>query len=359
MKPKISVIVPVYNVEAYLGACVESIFNQTLKDIEIILVDDGATDNSGKLCDEYQKKDERIKVIHKQNGGLSSARNAGLEIAKGKYVTFLDSDDLYLPKSCELLYNEIEKHRADYVIGNYQNCDEDGTPWKNPVFNTEKYKNFKLSITDYHDSFYVMNSSACNKIFRKSFIDKLNLRFVDGAIAEDTIFTTYCFIKSTKVYYFNDVIYLYRQRNLPTSISNNCSYEYFNKINKAYRMIYENFRDNNQIGFYRFFYAKSVTYMMYKFIDSKLLSHEEKIKVLGEMRWFYKLSIGLKVPMCQEFLTDIVKLIADKKYEEAIEKCEYVALIRKDLTKEVKEGMSKPPLELYEKMLLTKEVEYE
>lgn len=91
--PKISIIVPVYNVEKYLRKCIDSILNQTFKDFELILIDDGSTDESGKICDEYNLKDNRIKVIHKENGGLSSARNAGLDIAQGEYIGFVDSDD--------------------------------------------------------------------------------------------------------------------------------------------------------------------------------------------------------------------------------------------------------------------------
>ena len=90
---KLSVVIPVYNVEKYLDKCVESIVNQTFKDLEIILVDDGSTDESGKMCDEWTEKDTRIKVIHKINGGLSSARNAGIKQAKGEYISFIDSDD--------------------------------------------------------------------------------------------------------------------------------------------------------------------------------------------------------------------------------------------------------------------------
>ncbi len=89
----ISIVIPIYNVQDYLERCIQSIISQTYKNIEIILVDDGATDNSGKLCDEYLKKDERIKVIHKENGGLSDARNVGKENANGKYIAFIDSDD--------------------------------------------------------------------------------------------------------------------------------------------------------------------------------------------------------------------------------------------------------------------------
>lgn len=105
--PLISIIVPIYKVEQYLKNCVKSIQNQTYKNIEIILVDDGSPDNCGQICDELAKRDERIKVIHKENGGLSSARNAGLAIAKGEYFGFVDSDDCIHPQMYELLYNDI------------------------------------------------------------------------------------------------------------------------------------------------------------------------------------------------------------------------------------------------------------
>ena len=98
MNPKLSIIVPVYNVEQYLDKCIKSILNQTFKDFELILVDDGSIDNSGEICDEYAKKDSRVKVIHKKNGGLAAARNTGLIIARGDYVGFVDSDDWIEPR---------------------------------------------------------------------------------------------------------------------------------------------------------------------------------------------------------------------------------------------------------------------
>ena len=122
----ISVIVPVYNAEKYLDKCVNSIINQKYTNLEIILVDDGSKDNSLDLCKKYAEKDNRIKVIHKENGGLSSARNVGLAVARGEYIMFCDPDDLYLPNSCKVMLNEIIKTHADYVIGNYKNLDEDG-----------------------------------------------------------------------------------------------------------------------------------------------------------------------------------------------------------------------------------------
>ena len=110
MKRKlISIIIPVYKTEQYLKRCVDSVLNQTYQELECILVDDGSPDEAGKICDEYKKKDARIKVIHKENGGLSSARNAGLDIAKGDYIGFVDSDDFIHPQMYEMLVDVLEK----------------------------------------------------------------------------------------------------------------------------------------------------------------------------------------------------------------------------------------------------------
>lgn len=346
---KISVIVPVYNVEKYLEECVDSIINQTYENLEIILVDDGSKDSSPVICDNYIEKDLRIKVVHKTNGGLSSARNTGLENATGDYIMFVDSDDILLPNSCELMLNEIESKKADYIIGNYQNCDEDGQLWDKPVFDQEKYTNFKLNIKDYKNSFYIMNSSACNKIYRKSFLDKLNIRFVEKVPAEDAIFTTHCFIFAKNVYYINDVMYIYRQR-AGDSISTNLTFNYFKGINKAYKIIYENFKNNNELGFYRYFYAKSMTHILYKFIDSTLLIEEEKIDILSSMRWFYKLSKELKVPACQESLDLIIVKIIDGEYKDVIDICRVIREVRTYMPKEIKAKMSKPQPELYSKL---------
>lgn len=347
---KVSVIVPIYNVEKYLVDCIESIINQTYKNLEIILVDDESTDSSGKICDEYAQKDERIKVIHKLNGGLSSSRNAGLFMMTGEYVMFIDSDDMFMPDSVEVMVNEIENKNADYVIGNYINCFENGKLYSSPIFNIDKYKPFKLSIKDYKNSFYVMNSSVCNKIFRVSFLKNLNMKFVEGIPAEDAVFTTHCFIKSNNVYYIPNIMYLYRQRDAETSISTNCSKEYFNGINKAYKLIYENFLENNELDFYRCFYAKSMTYIFYKFTDSKLLSEEDRLEILADMRWFYKLSVELNVPACQESLSVIINKIIEGYYKEAIDICRVVADIREHIPKEMRDNMSKPQVEMYDKL---------
>ena len=115
--PKISIIVPIYNVEKYLDKCVSSILNQTFTDFELLLVDDGSPDRCGEMCDEYAKKDSRVKVIHRKNGGLSAARNSGIDAACGKYIGFIDSDDYIEENMYEHLYDVITKYDADIACG--------------------------------------------------------------------------------------------------------------------------------------------------------------------------------------------------------------------------------------------------
>ena len=120
--PMISVIVPVYNAEKYLKECIRSILNQTIQNLELILVNDGSTDGSGYICDEYINKDNRIKVIHKENGGVSSARNMGISEATGEYFTFVDSDDYLEPNALEILYNDIIIYNADISCALHAFC---------------------------------------------------------------------------------------------------------------------------------------------------------------------------------------------------------------------------------------------
>ena len=140
---KISVIVPIYNVEKYLKKCLDSIIYQSLKDIEIIMVDDGSTDSCSQICDYYSSLDERIKVVHKENQGLGLARNTGLDIAKGKYVTFIDSDDYISIDYLKKVYNVAEENKADVVYSGFANLNNDGivefSP--NPYGNRKIYKN--------------------------------------------------------------------------------------------------------------------------------------------------------------------------------------------------------------------------
>lgn len=349
---KITVIVPVYNEEKYLEQCLDSIINQTYKNLEIILVDDGSTDSSLEICKKYKKIDKRIKVIHKENGGLSSARNAGLDAAHGKFIMFCDSDDYYVPKSCEILLKEINKKKADYVVGNYIHCREDGTWWDKPIFDQEQYKNFKININDHEKSFYIMSSSVCNKMFRRSFLRKHQLRFVEGIPAEDAIFTMYCFMKAERTYYVKDIMYAYRQRNSGSSISTNNNLNYFKGISKAYKINYLNFKENNELGFYRYFYLKTLFYIVYKFIDSTVMNEDEQELALEELQWFTKLSRKLNIKYRNEEFFDIIKLINKGNFRKAIERCAKIREIRSKMSEEDKLKMSKIPPKEYHKYII-------
>ena len=182
MKELISVIVPVYKVEKYLNRCVDSILNQTYTNLEVILVDDGSPDSCPAICDEYAKKDKRVKVIHKANGGLSDARNKGLDIAEGKYIAFVDSDDWVEDNYVQNMYNAITDNNADMVICNYQKVDEN-----NVVFEISTLDKAVYNDSNKFDLLFGLNSLptivAWNKLYAKHVFD--SIRYPYGKINED------------------------------------------------------------------------------------------------------------------------------------------------------------------------------
>ncbi|MBR6033721.1 MAG: glycosyltransferase [Clostridia bacterium] len=354
---KVTLTIPVYNAGKYLRDLLESILKQTMdyREIEVIMVDDLSTDNSREIMDEYANKYSNfISVKLQENHKIAgTARNKGMEIAHGKYLMFADADDFLPENAVQTMYNAIESKNADFITANYINADEDGTLWTKPIFDLQKYTDFKLRITDYTKSFFVLNGSACNKIFRKEFIQSHNIKFLEGVPGEDAYFTTYSFMESENVYYIQDIVYCYRQRNQSNdlkSVSFYCSADYFERINRSYRAIYENFKAHNQLKFYRYMYAKNMSYIMYKFIDSTLLSDEERIQTLMNMHWFYELSEELKVPAAQEAQQMIISQIVKGNYEEAVNYCKIIADIRTYVPKQVREDMSRPDADMYQKI---------
>ena len=208
---KISIIVPVYNVERYLGKCINSILNQTFADFELILVDDGSTDRSGYICDDYKKKDNRIKVIHKENGGLSSARNAGLDIAKEKYIGFVDSDDFINKNMYEFLYKDIKVNNSDIAICDYEEVyeNEKGINYQESNSSTLVLTNIEAlwKIYDKKGWNYVI---AWNKLYKKYLFD--DIRFPIGKIHEDEMIAHEVLYKANKITYNNKKLYYYLQR---------------------------------------------------------------------------------------------------------------------------------------------------
>ena len=217
--PKISIIVPVYKVENYLDKCVESILNQTEKGFELILVDDGSPDNCPKICDKYLLKDSRVKVVHKENGGLSDARNAGIKEAIGEWLSFIDSDDFIAPDMIENLLSNAENENADIAI-----CDavlfKDG---ENPSFtdSTEKKVMDSIGAQGKMINERLFSVNTWNKIYKKSLFD--DIVFPKGRLYEDLATTYKLFDKSKKVVYINGKKYAYLQR--ATSIMGQTGYK--------------------------------------------------------------------------------------------------------------------------------------
>lgn len=206
MNDLISVVVPIYNVEKYLEKCLNSILKQTYKNIEVILVDDGSPDNCGKICDEYALKDKRIKVIHKINGGLSDARNAGINIATGKYITFIDSDDFITKESIEILYQNIIKYKKDISIGQINTFDDEKNI--NIEFvkeNISEYKTKEAMEQLLYNTKYT--SSTAGKLFLTSLFK--NIKFPYGKKYEDLATVYRLIFNSNGVVVTNQIVYNY------------------------------------------------------------------------------------------------------------------------------------------------------
>lgn len=207
---KISVIIPAYKVEAYIGKCIESVAGQTYDNMEIILVDDGSPDRCGEICEEYAQKDARIKVVHRQNGGLSAARNSGLEAATGKYVLFVDSDDYIHKNMVERMYNVAVEKQADVVVCDYMKVDEG-----EEAAQTQESGDV-IEITDENRLDYMFGNTKIvftvtwNKLYKRDLFQ--NIRFPEGKVHEDEFVTYKILHLAEKVYYLKEELYYYVQR---------------------------------------------------------------------------------------------------------------------------------------------------
>ena len=217
MDELVSVVLPIYNVEKYLAFCIDSVIEQTYQNIEIILVDDGSTDTCPQICDQYKEKDNRIKVIHKKNGGLSDARNEGLKNAKGKYICFIDSDDFIAPNYITTLYRLIKKYQTDIAVCNFKRVQDSNFPAKQDEKIEEKVYTGKEMIENiYRKSIYQQTIVTWNKMYN---IDLFrNIKFPYGKQHEDEFTTHLLYYISAKVVMTSEVLYYYRY--VPTSIMN-------------------------------------------------------------------------------------------------------------------------------------------
>lgn len=295
MNELISIIVPIYNVEKYLEQCINSILNQSYKNIEIILVDDGSPDNCGKICDRYAKFDKRIKVIHKKNGGLSEARNFGLDIARGEYIVFVDSDDYIDIHMIEILLENIKKYDTDIVICNFNFFENINIIRRNLSKNikTGIYNNIDI-IKEYFLSSPIELVVAWNKIYKRKLFDK-DTHFPVNRLYEDLATSYKLYFKSQKVCILDNKLYYYRKRenSITKSVSKRNIIDLINTIKESY-IFAKNYKLDKEAGQYIINMYYGLIILLY---DNNLL--EDSKTFVNDLNHFIKQYVNIK---------DIIKL---------------------------------------------------
>ena len=228
-KDKVSVILPIYNVEKYLKKSVQSVQKQTYRNLEIILVDDGSKDSSGKICDELSKEDSRIQVVHKNNGGLASARNSGYQVATGEYVMYIDSDDCVKEDTVKKCVDAIERDESDVVIFGYEKVSEDGNVLEVCSWDNKIYSHNEMTKRLYRAICEMSFGYAWNKLYRKSILDKSGVlgdaKVIDR---EDLVYNMELLKYWNKITYIDYVGYEYLQRS--TSLLHNSNLARLNGV---------------------------------------------------------------------------------------------------------------------------------
>lgn len=270
MRPKISVIVPVYNTEKYLDRCIQSILAQTYTDFELLLVDDGSTDSSGAICDKYAEQDSRVRVFHKENGGVSSARNQGLDNAKGEWITFVDSDD-WVDRE---FFNILSKSSKPDILISYYVADGwsrwVSVPFEDATFNT---KNMKVFLNKY----LISCNMPWGKWIKRSLIETFKIRFDSNfSYGEDTLFIMDCLSKVESVETNSESLYHYDCTNSMSlsKITRDVNYYILliDEISRRIKILSAQFNaDNNDI-------TASIIRMHVNFIFNKLDYRSSAIK---------------------------------------------------------------------------------
>lgn len=263
---KVSIIVPIYMVEKYLVRCIESIINQTYSNLEIILVDDGSLDDCPQICDEYAKKDKRIKAIHKKNGGLSSARNAGMEVVTGDYILFVDSDD-YIDKYtvADLIENALENNSDVVIFG--VNRDVSGNISKCSLHFESLYQNNEVVREKILKRYYTMDHAyvytVCNKMYRTGFILENDFHFDPSDIrCEDCWFNFRVFHMANIVSFVDKYYYYYFENSESiTHDIKNISYERW--VRNKCRLLEDSFSKTIKIDYNSFYYEFLINVIVY------------------------------------------------------------------------------------------------
>ncbi len=279
---KVSVIVPVYKVEKYLETCVKSLLGQTLTDIEIILVDDGSPDACGQMCDDFAESDPRVKVIHKENGGLSDARNAGITAATSQYIGFVDSDDYVAPDMYATLYGDISRHGADVAICGLYDC-----------YKTKKIPQFagnERLILDNEEALGLalegikFSVNAVNKLYKKSLFDEI--KFPQGKLSEDA-FTIPQILARARTVIFDSrpkYFYVHRGESITTSAFKAQDFNVVEAYEQNLRLVEARFPGLRRQAEFRLLWAHM--YVFDKMLMSENFTDVESYKrVLAQLRW--------------------------------------------------------------------------
>ncbi|MDE7177468.1 MAG: glycosyltransferase [Lachnospiraceae bacterium] len=298
---KVSVVIPIYNTARYLPECLESVMNQTLKEIEIICVNDGSTDDSPRILAEYALKDERIKIIHKENGGLVAARKTGVLAAKGTYVAFVDSDDWIEPDMYEQLFRIAEENKVAmvtcgfYLEGNYTTTHMD-TVSQGVFEGQDMFELRDKAIYNLEKCSSGLKASLCYKLFKKELIQKSQCKIPDEiTMAEDKMCLLTVLLDCSSVYVYHRPFYHYRIR--PNSMVNSGSEEYLLKVYAVYKylrglyddvLFTENMRKQSEIY---------ITELLYKGINT-LLGFKNKNLLWVDPYWLDKIPADAKIILC-------------------------------------------------------------
>lgn len=250
----VSVVIPVYNVEKYLNECMDSIVNQTLSDIEIICINDGSTDNSLDILQEYASCDDRIIIFNQKNQGHAVATNKGIEMARGEYLFLMDSDDILKLNALELTYNEISEKKVDFVLFKSLNYDDQ----KDEYYESENFSMNNIfevvgnEIFDYNDIKELM-FNACvtpwSKLYSREFIIRENIRFPEGLIFDDNVFFYESLLKAKRISFLDEFLFI--RRWYATSSTMNGDLRFADSMPISNKII-EVFRDNNEYDNYKY-----------------------------------------------------------------------------------------------------------
>lgn len=298
--PKVSVVIPVYNVHKYIDACLESVVQQSYQNIEIILVNDGSTDDSGKKCDAWAKKDKRVKVVHKNNEGLNYARKSGWEVASGSCITFLDSDDLFHPKNIENSVAVMKKEDVDMVV--YQKMDFSDKDSASNLYvtyhDTTNYElkkttaeAFRFLVCNEDEKIYPM--TAWGKLYKIKLLDKVDWRESNFRAYEDDFFTPQVFDKVKSFAILKQCLYFYRRNETGAVLSKklvgntlngkSIGYlEYMNLLKAYWGKFFVKHKVSRENELNDFWFSNMI-YRLNNLVESGLLDKENNVEYVGEI----------------------------------------------------------------------------